>query len=337
MKKDIADHVSKCLNRRRVKYGHRRPSGLMQRLPIPEWKWERVTMDFMSGLPRTSRGFDSIWVIVDRSTKSRHFIPTHSSYNAERPARIYIREVVRLHGVPISIISDRGTRFTLKFWRAVRRDLGTEDMPRACVIDFGGAWDQHLPLAEFAYNNGYHSGIEMAPFEALYGGRCRSSIGWFDGFEARVRSTDLLRDSLNRVRMIQDRPRAAQSRQKSYVDRRLRALEFRVGDKVFLRVSPIRGVMRFGRRGKLSPAFIGPYEILERDSVLDENLSFVEEPVRILAKEVRKLRSREIPVVKVRWSHHSIEEATLEIESEVRKPYPYFIGFPKSFMTCRDR
>ncbi|CAN4118126.1 unnamed protein product [Withania somnifera] len=98
----------------------------MQRLPIPKWKWERVTMDFMSGLPRTSRGFDSIWVIVDRLTKLSHFIPTHSSYSPERPARIYIREVVRLHGVPISIISDRGTQFTSKFWRAVRRDLGTE-------------------------------------------------------------------------------------------------------------------------------------------------------------------------------------------------------------------
>ncbi|CAN4116207.1 unnamed protein product [Withania somnifera] len=195
-------------------------------------------------------------------------------------------------------------------------------MPRACVIDFGGAWDRHLPLAKFAYNNGYHSGIEMAPFEALYGRRCRSLIGWFDGFEAGFRSTNLLHDSLNRVRIIRDRMRAAQSRRKSYADRRLRALEFGVGDKVFLRVSPMRGVMRFGRRGKLSPAFIGPYEILERDSVLDENLSFVEEPVRILANEVRKLSSREISVVKVKWSHRSIEEATWEIESEVRKRYP---------------
>ncbi|CAN4093498.1 unnamed protein product [Withania somnifera] len=181
-------------------------------------------MDFVSGLPRTSRGFDSVWVIVDRMTKLAHFIPTHSSYSLAS-ARIYIREVVRLHGVPISIISDRGTQFTSKFWRAVRRDLGTEvhlsttfhprtdgryertirvleDMPRACVIDFGGAWDRHLPLVEFAYNNGYHSSIEMAPFEALYGGRCRSPIGWFDGFEAAVRSIDLLRDSLNRVRVI---------------------------------------------------------------------------------------------------------------------------------------
>ncbi|CAN4125244.1 unnamed protein product [Withania somnifera] len=176
MKKDITDYVSKCLNRRQIKYEHRRPGGLMQRLPIPEWKWERVTMDFVSGLPRTSRGFDSVWVIVDRSTKSAHFIPTHSSYSAERPARIYIREVVRLHGHGFSS-TDR--------WSVPERTIRVlEDMPRACVIDFGGAWDQHLPLAEFAYNNAYHSGIEMAPFEALYGGRCRSPIGWFDGFEA---------------------------------------------------------------------------------------------------------------------------------------------------------
>ncbi|CAN4123912.1 unnamed protein product [Withania somnifera] len=137
------------------------------------------------------------------------------------------------------------------------------------------------------------------------------------------------------VDRLLDRPRAAQSRRKSYADRRLRALEFGVGDKVFLRVSPMRGVMRFGRRGKLSPAFIGPYEILERVgdvayrlalppilSAVHPNLSFVEKPVRILAKEVRKLRSREIPVVKVRWSHRSIEEATWEIESDVRKQCP---------------
>ncbi|CAN4096633.1 unnamed protein product [Withania somnifera] len=109
MKKDIVVYVSKCLNYRQVKFEHRGPGGLMQRLPIPEWKWERMTMDFMSGLPCTSRGFDLIWVIVDRPTKSTHFIPIHSSYSAERLARIYIREVVKPHGVPISIISDKGT------------------------------------------------------------------------------------------------------------------------------------------------------------------------------------------------------------------------------------
>ncbi|CAN4093452.1 unnamed protein product [Withania somnifera] len=294
MKKDVARHVSKCLNCQQVNFEHRRPGGLMHRLPITKWKWERVTMDFMSGLSRTSRGFDSIWVIVDRPTKSAHFIPTHSSYSAERPARIYIREVVRPHGVPTIHV--------------------LEDILRAFVIDFGGIWDQHLPLAEFPYNNSYYSSIEMDPFEALYGRRCRSPIGW-------------------------DSPRAAKSRQKSYVDHRLRALEFGVGDGVFLRVSPMRGVIRFGRRGKLGPRYIGLYEILERvgdvayrlalppmpssvhpmfhvsmlrrympndshiireDSLrLDENLSFVEELMKILAKEVRKLRYREILVVKV--------------------------------------
>ncbi|CAN4091582.1 unnamed protein product [Withania somnifera] len=109
MKKDIARYVSKCLNRRQVKFEHRKRGGLLQRLPIPEWKWERVTMDFVSGFPCTSRGYDTIWVIVDRPTKSAHFIPTYSSYGAERPARIYIHEVAKLHGVPISIISNRGT------------------------------------------------------------------------------------------------------------------------------------------------------------------------------------------------------------------------------------
>ncbi|CAN4112843.1 unnamed protein product [Withania somnifera] len=163
-------------------------------------------MDFVSGLPRTSGGYDTIWVIVDRPTKSAHFIPTHSSYSAERPAQIYIREVVRPHGVPVSIISDRGTRFTSRFWRGVRRGLGTE---------------VHLSIAFHPRTDGRSSGLFMAPFEALYGRRCRSPIGWFDGFESRIRYKDLPRDSLNHVRLIQDRLRAAQSRQKSYADRGL--------------------------------------------------------------------------------------------------------------------
>ena len=146
--------------------------------------------------------------IVDRLTKSAHFVPVQTTYNSEKLAKIYIREIVRLHGVPISIISDRGAQFTSHFWRSMKKELGTwvdlstafhpqtdgqsertikvlEDMLRACVIDFGGHWDQFLPLAEFAYNNSYYSSIEMAPFEALYGRRCRSPIGWFDAFEVR--------------------------------------------------------------------------------------------------------------------------------------------------------
>ena len=149
-------------------------------------------MDFFTRLPMTRKKFDAVWVIVDRLTKSAHFVLVAATYSSERLAGIYIREIVRLHGVPLSIISDRGTQFTSHFWSAVQRELGTqvelstsfhpqtdgqsertiqilEDMLRACVIDFGGSWDQFLPLAEFAYNNSYQSSIQMAPYEALYG------------------------------------------------------------------------------------------------------------------------------------------------------------------------
>ncbi|XP_069150110.1 uncharacterized protein [Solanum lycopersicum] len=369
----------------KVKAEHLRPGGEFQGLPIPEWKWDRITMDFVAGLPRTSRGFDSIWVIVDRLTKSAHFLFVQSSFSAERLARIYIREVVRLHGVPVSIISDRGSQFTSSFWRTFQDELGTqvdlstafhpqtdgqsertiqvlEDMLRACVLEFGGQWDQFLPLAEFAYNNSYNSSIQMAPFEALYGRRCRTPVGWFESTEPRPRGTDLIQEALEQVRVIQDRLRTAQSRHQSYANRRHRPLRSSVGDRVFLRVSPMKGVMRFGRRGKLSPRYIGPFEILrtvgevtyelalppafsaihpvfhvsmlrryipdeshvlQYDAIeLDDHLTFVEEPVAILARDVRKLRSRAIPIVKVRWRHRSVEEATWETEQEMREQFP---------------
>ena len=139
-----------------------------------------------------------------------------------------------------------------------------EDMLRACVIEFGGHCDSFLPLAEFSYNNSYHSSIDMAPFEALYGRRCRYPIGWFDAFEVRPWGTDLLRESLDKVKCIQEKLLAAQSRQKEYADRKVRDLEFMEGEQVLLKVSPMIGVMRFGKRGKLSPRYIGPFEVLKR-------------------------------------------------------------------------
>ena len=126
MKKDIVVHVARCLNCQQVKYEHQRPGGLFQRIALPEWKWERITMDFVTGLPMTRKKFDAVWVIVDRLTKSAHFVPVAATYSSERLAEIYIREIVRLHGVPLSIISDRGTQFTSHFWRAVQRELGTQ-------------------------------------------------------------------------------------------------------------------------------------------------------------------------------------------------------------------
>lgn len=158
-------------------------------------------MDFITRLPKTSGGLDTIWVIVDRLTKSAHFLPIKENDKMEKLTRTYIREIVRLHGVPISIIFDRDSRFTSRFWQSLQSSLGTrldlstsyhpqidgksertiqtlEDMLRACVIDFGKAWDTHLPLVEFSYNNSYHTSIKATPFEALYNRKCRSPLCW---------------------------------------------------------------------------------------------------------------------------------------------------------------
>ncbi|XP_069150005.1 uncharacterized protein [Solanum lycopersicum] len=184
---------------------HQRPGGVSQRMPIPTWKWERINMDFVLGLPTTMSGYDSIWVIVDRMTKSAHFIAVRVKYTAKKLAEVYISQIVRLHGVPIPIISDRDGQ-------SERTIQVLEDMLRTCVIYFCARWDQHLPFAEFAYNNNYHSSIQMAPFEALYGRQCRSLIGLFDSAEMDSLDTELLRDAMEKVCMIQYRLLTAQSR-----------------------------------------------------------------------------------------------------------------------------
>ncbi|KAH0669578.1 hypothetical protein KY285_023739 [Solanum tuberosum] len=287
MKKDITKFVSGCHSCQQVKAEHQRPGGLTQDIEIPTWKWEGINMDFVVGLPKTRRGFDSVWVVVDRMTKSAHFLPVKTTYGAEEYAKLYIHELVRLHGIPLTIISDRGAQFTSHFWKSFQRCLGTkvklstafhpqtdgqaertiqtlEDMLRACVMELKGSWDDHLPLIEFAYNNSYHSSIGMAPFEALYGRRCRSPVGWFEVGEVALLGPDLVMDALEKVRMIRERLKTAQSRQKSYADVRRRDLEFKVGDWVYLKVSLMKVVVRFGKKGKLSPRYVGPYEIIRR-------------------------------------------------------------------------
>ena len=190
MKREVAAYVSRCLTCQQIKIEHQRPGGSMQRIEIPQWKWKDITMDFVVGLPRTRRKHDAIWVIVDRLTKSAHFLPIRISQPLESLADLYIREIVRLHGVPTSIISDRDPRFTSRLWGQLQSALGTklkfsiafhpqtdgqsertiqmlEDMLRACMLDWKGEWDSHLCLVEFAYNKSYHASIGMAPYEAL--------------------------------------------------------------------------------------------------------------------------------------------------------------------------
>nr|GEV50814.1 putative reverse transcriptase domain-containing protein [Tanacetum cinerariifolium] len=199
MKAIIAEYVSKCLTCSRVKEECQKPSSLLIQPEIPTWKWERITMKFVTKLHKTSNGHDTIWVIVDRLTKSAHFIPTRETDNMETLTRLYIKEIVSRHEVPISIISDHDSHFTFRFWQSMQSALGTrldmsrayhletdgqsertiqtpKDMLPACVIDFGKGWEKHLPLVEFSYNNSYHACIKAASFEALYGRKCRSPV-----------------------------------------------------------------------------------------------------------------------------------------------------------------
>ncbi|WMV23870.1 hypothetical protein MTR67_017255 [Solanum verrucosum] len=182
-------------------------------------------------------------------TKLAHFLPVKTTHSTEDYAKLYIQEVVRLHGVPVSIISYRGAQFTAQFWKSFQKVLGSkvnlstvfhpqtdgqaectiqtlEDMLRACVIDFKSNWDDHLPLIEFAYNNSYHSSIQMATYEALYGRRCRSPIRWFEVGEVGLIGPDLVHQAMKKVRVIQESLKTVQSRQKSYTDVRRRDLEF---------------------------------------------------------------------------------------------------------------
>jgi hypothetical protein len=192
MKIEIAHYVARCDNCRRVKAIHMKTAGPLQSLPIPTWKWEDISMDFIVGLPKTAKGFDSIWVIIDRLMKIDHFLPVKTKYTMVAYAELYIARILSLHRVPKTIVSDRGPQFVSKFWEQLHKSLGTkllhssayhpqtseqtervnqilEDMLWACVLEFSHKWDDCLPLADFSYNNSYQESIKMAPFEALYG------------------------------------------------------------------------------------------------------------------------------------------------------------------------
>ena len=384
MKRDVSEFVTKCLVCQRVKAEHQVPLGLLQPIQIPEWKWDRITMDFVVGLPLTGRKHDSVWVVVDRLTKSAHFLPVRIDYSLDKLAELYIKEIVRLHGVPISIISDRDPRFTSRFWGKLQEAMGTrlnfsttfhpqtdgqserviqilEDMLRSCAIDYEGSWDRHIPLVEFVYNNSFQSSIGMAPYEALYGRKCRTPLCWTELSERNVIGPDLIREIEEKVKMIREKLKMATDRQKSYTDMKRKDIRYEVGEKVFLKVSPWKKVMRFGKKGKLSPRFIGPYEVIEKvgpvayhlalppdlekihnvfhmsmlrryrsdpsHAVSSEtielrpNLTYEEEPVEILAREVKELRNKKIPLVKVLWRNHKTEEATWESEETMRQQY----------------
>ncbi|GJU84606.1 putative reverse transcriptase domain-containing protein [Tanacetum coccineum] len=291
MKRDVAEYVSRCLTCSKIKAEHQKPSGLLQQPEIPEWKWEKLAMDFITkweGAANSSSGYDTFWVIMDRLTRSAHLsLPIREDYKTEKLAKIYVNEIVARHGVPVSIISDRDGRFTSHLWQALQEALGTR-------LDMSTT---------------YH-------------------------------------------------PQTT----------RRKPLEFEVGDRVLLKVSPWKGVVRFGKKGKLAPRYVGPFEIIERvgpvayrlklpqelscvhdtfhvsnlkkclaepdvqvplDEIeIDENLRFVEEPLEIVERDVKKLKRRRIPLVKVRWNSRQGAEYTWEREDQFRMKYPHLFSEP---------
>jgi hypothetical protein len=225
MRREAARYVSGCDTCWKVKANYMKPRGLLQLLSIQEWKWDDISMDFIMGLPMTARKFDSIWVIVDQLSKSAHFIPVNTNYKVQRHAEIYVACMLHLHGVPKMIIFDRGSQFIARFWEQLHTSLRTylihslayhphtdgqtecvnqilDDMLRAYVLEHQGSWDQNLPWSEFSYNNSYQESLKMAPFEVLYGHRCRTPLNWIEPGEKVIFGPDLVEEAEATVHRI---------------------------------------------------------------------------------------------------------------------------------------
>ncbi|GJS70912.1 putative reverse transcriptase domain-containing protein [Tanacetum coccineum] len=326
-----------------VKAEHQRPSGLLQQPEKPEWKWNKITMNFITKLPKMKSRHDTIWVIVDRLTKSAYFLATREDYSTERLEKLYIDEIVARHRVPISVISDCDGRFTSRFWQTLQKALGTRlDMSIAYHPQTDGQNERTIQTLEDM--------LRALPVLLAEIGKS-SLIG-----------PELVQETTDKVVLIKEKLKAARDRQKSYVDNKQKPLEFKVGDRVLLKVSPWKGVIRFGTKSKLAPRYVGPFEILERivpvayrlrlpeelssvhdtfhmsnlkkcladanlhvplDEIkIDKTPCFVEEPVEIMDREVRSLKRSKISLVKGRWNSKRGPEFTWEREDHMKSKYP---------------
>ncbi|GJU67668.1 putative reverse transcriptase domain-containing protein [Tanacetum coccineum] len=295
-------------------------------------------------------------VIVDRLTKSAYFLAIREDYKMKKLARLYIDEIVAGHGVPVSIILDRDGRFTSRFWKTLQEALGTRlDMSEAHHPQKDGQ-------SECTIQKFYHSTIRCASFEAIYGRKCRSPVLWAEIRESMLIGLELVQEMTDKVVLIKEKLKATRDRQKSYADNRRKLLEFEVRDQVLLKVSPWKGVIGFGKKGKLAPRYVGPFEILKRvgpvtyrlrfpevlssvhdtfhvsnlkkcledanlhvplDEIkIDKTLCFVEKPVEIMDCKVRSLKCSKISLVKVRWNSKRGPEFTWEREDHMKSKYP---------------
>ncbi|GKC16831.1 putative reverse transcriptase domain-containing protein [Tanacetum coccineum] len=304
MKAKIATYVSKCLSCAKVKAEYQKPSGFLVQPVVPLWKWENITMDFVTKLLKTSIRQDTIWVIVDRLTKFAHFLPVKKNESMEKLTRLYLKEVVMRHGIPVLIIFDRDGKFTSQFWQSFQKALGTQldmstayhpqtdgqsertiqtlkDMLRACVVDFGKGWDRHLPLAK---------------------------VG-----DAQLTGLEIVHETIKKIIQIKKRIQAARDKQNSYVDRRREPLEFQVGDKVLAKVGTVSyrhelpghlsHVHNTFHVSNLKKCFSDEPLAIPLDEIqIDDKLNFIEELVEIMDREVKRLKKIHILDVRVCWN-----------------------------------
>ncbi|GKA39846.1 putative reverse transcriptase domain-containing protein [Tanacetum coccineum] len=243
-KANIATYVSKCLTCAKVKAEHQKPSGLLVQPDIPQWKWDNIIMDFVTKLPKSSQGYDTIWVIIDRLTKSAIFIPMRETDPMDKLARIYLKEVVMRHGIPLLIICNCDPRLTSNFWRSLQNALGTSlDMSTALP----STTRMDITSGLFKLSRDVRACIKAAPFEALYGRKCHTPVCWAEVGEVQLTSPEIVQETTEKIVQIKQRIQVARDRQKSYADLKCKPMEFQVGDKVMLKVSPWKGVVRFGK------------------------------------------------------------------------------------------
>ncbi|GJY88935.1 putative reverse transcriptase domain-containing protein [Tanacetum coccineum] len=345
MKADIATYVSKCLTCARVKAEHQRPSGLLVQPAIPEWKWDNITMDFITKLPKSSQGFDTIWVIVDRLTKSTHFLPIRENDSLDKFARLYLNRIVARHEIPISIICDRDGRFTSKFWRSFQKALGTEiSMSTAYHPKTDGQSERTIQTLEDMLR------ACAAPYEALYGRKCRSPVCWAKVGEAQLTGLELIQETTEKIILIKQRIQASQDRQKSYANLKRKLMEFKVGDRVMLKVLAKVGKVSYRlelpqelsrvhhtfHASNLKKCYADEPLVMPLEGIhIDDKLQFVEEPVEIMEREIKRLKRSRIPLVKVRWNSRRGPEFTWEREDSFKQKYPQLFTNRASSSTTR--
>ncbi|GKC58428.1 putative reverse transcriptase domain-containing protein [Tanacetum coccineum] len=315
MKVEIATYVSKCLMCAKVKVEYQKPSGLLVQPKISQWKWKNITMDFVTKFPKTATGQDTIWVIVD----SAHFLPMREDDSMDKLTRQYLKEVVSRHGVPVSIISDRDCKFASHFWRSLYKALGTRlDMSTTYHPQTDVQSERTIQMLEDMLR------ACATPFEALYGRKCRSPICWAEVGDSQLTGPKIIHETTEKIIQIKSRIQVTRDHQKSYADiiANVRTVTYRL--ELPEQFSRVRSTFHVSNLKKcLSDKTLTiPLDEIQ----IDDKLYFIEEPVQIMNREVKRLKQSRIIIVKVRWNSRRGLEFPWEREYQMQNKYPHLFA-----------